>query len=285
MNMSNNTTVVTYEPDNSLKKGYIQLLGEIISEIISNRWLTYQLFRRNFLAMYKQSFLGILWMIILPIINVGVFVVLNNSGIFNIGEVKVPYPIYAISGMAFWQVFAVGLGSSANALTSAGDMVTRINFSKKSLVFAPMGRTMVSFLIQFALVGILMLVYRITPWPGILLVPLVVFSIVLLTLGLGLLVSIMNAIVNDIGNILSLAITFLMYLTPVLYAKPKIGILSQVTQFNPMYHFISAGRDLILSGRINDIQGFLYSVAFSAVLFSIALVIFHLTETRIAERI
>ncbi len=281
----NQQAVVTYEPDNSLKKGYFQIFSEIISEIISNRWLTYQLFRRNFFAMYKQSFLGMLWIIILPIINVGVFAVLNNSGIFNIGDIQVPYPLYAIAGMAFWQIFAVGLGSSANALTSAGDMVTRINFSKKSLVFAPMGRTMVSFLIQLTLVGVLLLFYRILPGPGILLVPLVVFSIVLLTLGLGFLVSIMNAIVNDIGTILSLGIILLMYLTPVLYAKPKIGILSSVTQYNPMYHFVSAGRDLILDGQINEIQGFLFSVIFSAALFVIALVIFHLTETRIAERI
>lgn len=279
------TVIVTYEPDNSLKKGYSQLLAEIFSEIKSNRWLTYQMFRRNFFAMYKQSFIGILWIIILPIINVGVFAVLNNSGIFNIGDIPVPYPVYAIAGMAFWQIFAVGLGSSANALTSAGDMVTRINFSKKSLVFAPMGRTMVSLLVQLTLVGILLLFYRILPGPGILLIPLVVFSIVLLTLGLGFLVSIMNAIVNDIGNILSLAITFLMYLTPILYAKPKIGVLSHVTEYNPMYYFVSAGRDLILDGRINEIQGFLFSILFSVALFVIGLVIFHLTETRIAERI
>lgn len=281
----NQQSVVTYEPDNSLKKGYGQLLGEIVSEIISNRWLTYQLFRRNFFAMYKQSFLGILWIIVLPIINVGVFAVLNNSGIFNIGDINVPYPVYAIAGMAFWQIFAVGLGSSANALTSAGDMITRINFSKKSLVFAPMGRTMVSLLVQLTLVGVLLLFYRILPGQGILLVPLVVLPIVLLTLGLGFLVSLMNAIVNDIGNILGLAITFLMYLTPVLYAKPEIGLLSHATQYNPMYYFVSAGRDLILDGRISEVQGFLFSVLFSAALFVIGLVIFHLTETRIAERI
>lgn len=277
--------VVTYEPDNSLKKGYRSIFTEIIREIKDNRWLTYQLFRRNFFAMYKQSFLGILWIIILPIINVGVFAVLNNSGIFNIGDIQVPYPVYAIAGMAFWQVFAVGLGSSAHALTSAGDMITRINFSKKSLVFAPMGRTMVSFLVQLTLVGVLLLFYRILPGPGILLIPLVVFSIVLLTLGLGFLVAIMNAIVNDIGNILSMGITFLMYLTPVLYAHPKTGILSHATKYNPMYYFVSAGRDLILDGRINEIQGFLFSVLFSVALFVVGLVIFHLTETRIAERI
>ena len=140
----NQQSVVTYEPDNSLKKGYSQIFTEIVSEVISNRWLTYQLFRRSFFSMYKQSFLGILWMVISPITNVAVFAVLNNSGIFNIGKIEVHYPIYAISGMAFWQIFAVGLGTCANALTSAGDMLKKINFSKKSLIFAPMAKTMIS---------------------------------------------------------------------------------------------------------------------------------------------
>ena len=283
--MANNPMVVTYEPDNSLKKGYFQIFEEIFSEIKSNRWLTYQLFRRNFIAMYKQSFIGILWVIILPIINVAVFVALNNSGIFNIGEIDVPYPIYAICGLAFWQIFAIGLSSSAQSLTGAGEMITRINFSKKSLVFAPIGRTIVSFLIQIILVGILFLFYQIWPSLGILLVPIVVFPIILLTLALGFLLSIMNAIVRDTGNMLSLGITFLMYLTPVLYAKPRIGILSIVTRYNPMHHFVSSGRDLIFNGRIGDTKGFLFSVLFSIILFTVALVIFHLTETRIAERV
>ncbi len=277
--------IVTYEPDNFLKKGYFRIFGEIVSEIRSNRWLTYQMFRRNFIAMYKQSFMGILWMVILPIANVGVFAVLNNSGIFNIGDVHIPYPIYAISGLAFWQIFAVGLGSCASSLVLAGEMIERINFSKKSLVFAPMGRTMVSFLIQLLLLGSLFLFYRMTPNVGILALPVVVLPIIFLTLGVGFLTAILNAIVRDFGNVLSLAITFLMYLTPVLYAKPKFGILSHVTKYNPMYYFVLAGRDLMLSGRFSEIQGFLISSLFSILFFIFSLVIFHLTETRITERV
>ena len=283
--MFKNAIVTTYEPDNAIKKGLFCLINEIIVEIKSSRWLTYQLFLRSFFSMYKQSFLGIFWIILLPVVNVAVFAVLNNAGVFNIGEIQMPYPIYAITGITFWQIFAVGLGSSANALVSAGDMVTKINCSKKSLVIAPMGRTLVSLLIQLVLVGVLFLFYGTVPKLSIFLIPIVVVPIIFLTLGLGFLVAIINAIMRDIGNILSLGITFLMYLTPVLYAKPKIGILSHITKYNPMYHFVSTGRDLMFSGYIRDMKGFLFATFFSLVLFISALVIFHLTETRIAERI
>lgn len=277
--------VVTYEPDNSLKKGYFQLYAEIFSEIVSNRWLTYQMFRRNFFAMYKQSFIGILWMVILPVMNVAVFAVLDNAGIFNIGEMKVPYPLYAISGMAFWQIFASGITTCGGALVGAGEMVTRINVSKKALVFAPMGKTVVSFFVQMALVGILLAFFKIMPSAGIFLIPVVLLPILFLTLGLGFILAAMNTIVRDIANIIPIGLTFLMYLTPILYAKPNLGILAHATQYNPMYYFVSAGRDIILHGRIGEMEGFIFSSLFSVVLFLVALVIFHLTETRIAERV
>ena len=277
--------VVTYEPDNSLKKGYSRIFAEIISEIISNRWLTYQIFKRDFFSMYKQSFIGVLWIFIIPIVNVGVFVLLNNSGIFNFGDIKVPYPLFAIGGMAFWQLFATGLIACGNSLTAAGDMITRINFSKKSLVMAPVGRILISFLVQSALVVLLCIFYKFLPSYQVIFIPLVVVPIIFLTLGLGFIVALLNAIVRDAGNLLTIAITFLMYLTPVLYAKPQIGLLAGMTQWNPMYYLVSAGRDLIINGAIQEMKGFVISSIFSLILLVAALIIFHLTETRIAERI
>ena len=53
--------IITYEPDNSLKKGYFSIFSEIFNEIKDNRWLTWQLFKRDFLALYKQSFFGVFW--------------------------------------------------------------------------------------------------------------------------------------------------------------------------------------------------------------------------------
>jgi len=154
-----NKYYVTYEPDNSLKKGYLSIFGEIWREIINNRWLTYQLFKRDFFSVYKQSFIGFFWAFIIPVISVGTFIVLNKSGVFEIGDMQVAYPIYAVLGMAFWQLFSSGMIASSNSLVAAGGMITKINFSKKSLVFASMGKSLISFLIQFILVIILFILF------------------------------------------------------------------------------------------------------------------------------
>ncbi|MCP4149070.1 MAG: hypothetical protein GY757_15080, partial [bacterium] len=136
--------IKTYEPDNVLKQGYFAIFKEIYRELVRNRWLTLQLFKRDLLAVYKQSFIGLLWALIIPLISVSTFVILNRAGIFALGEIKVPYALFAILGLAFWQLFATGLIASANSLVKAGSMIVKINFSKKSLVLASMGQSLIS---------------------------------------------------------------------------------------------------------------------------------------------
>jgi len=277
--------IKTYEPDNSLKKGYLSIFKEIFSEIRKNRWLTYQLFKRDFFAMYKQSFFGVFWALIIPLVSVGTFIILNQSGIFTFGDIEVPYPIYAVLGMAFWQLFSTGLIASSNSLVKAGSMVVKINFSKKSLVIASSGQSIISFLIQFVLVGILFACYKIVPNIAILLTPITLIPIILLMLGLGFILSLLNGVFRDIGNALSMLITFLMFLTPVLYSKPTGGILASITKYNLLYYLVSAPRELILMGKVSEWKGFIVSSIISIIIFIICLIIFHLTETRVAERI
>lgn len=280
-----NESIVTYRPDNSLKRGYLLIFSEIFSELKRNRWLTYQLFKRDFLTIYKQSFLGVFWAVIIPVISVGTFILLNRSGVFSVGELKVPYSVYAILGLAFWQLFSVGLIASSNCLVKAGSMIARINFSKKSLVIASTGQSIIPFLIQLTFVFILFISYKIRPNLNILLAPLLAMPIILLTLGLGFIFSLVNGIMRDVGNAISTLITFLMFLTPVLYVKPAGGALGSITKYNPLYYLVSFPRDLILTGTIYEWKGFLIAVVASVVIFAICLVAFHLTETRVAERI
>lgn len=278
-------TVTTYEPDNSLRKGYLSVFGEIVTELRENRWLMYQLFRRDFLALYKQSLLGALWAFIVPLAGMALFLLLNRSGIFLVGEIEAPYPLYAVLGLSFWQLFATGIVAGSNSLVKAGSMILQINFSRKSLVLASSGQAAVSFLIQFALVLALFALYGIAPGIGILAVPLAVIPIMLLTLGMGFISALLNALVRDTGTVLSMLVTFLMFLTPVLYTKPKDGLLLRITEYNPLYYLVSGARDLVLTGALAEQEGYFLSALFSVGVFLAGLVVFHLTETRITERI
>jgi lipopolysaccharide transport system permease protein len=294
--MSNEITVL--RPDNALRKGYASLVSDIVHELVATRWLTFQLFKRDLFAFYKQSIIGVFWVVLLPIITVGTFILLRGSGIVATGEIQVPYPIYAVLGVAFWQLFAQGLVSGANSLVMGGEMITRINFSKKALVIASTGRTVVSFAVLVVLVVILVIAYRFmgyayAPPLGILLVPFAIIPLYLLTLGLSFYLALLNAVMRDVGTVISMLIPFLMLLTPVLYERPVVGpdtnamtrLLDLITEYNPVYYLVVGPRDLVLTGSMTELNAFLVTSAASVVLFVFTLIGFHVTETRIAERI
>lgn len=277
--------VMTYEPDNSTRRGYLSLFAEIIQDITSNRWLTYQLFRRDFLAAYKQTLVGAVWSVIIPAISVGMFALLNHAGILVVGKTDAPYPIYAMLGVVYWQVFSTSILASSNALVNAGSMIVKINCSKKSLVFASIGQSILSFVVQLILVIALFAAYRIMPHPSAILAPLFILPIVVLVLAFGFVLSLLNGIIRDVGNVLSMLLGFLMLLTPVFYVKPLTGVLAHISRINPLYYFVSVPRDLILAGTTIEWPGYIASVCVSAIALAISLLIFHLTETRVAERI
>ncbi len=279
------TETVTYEPDNSLKKGYLLMFKEIIQEIRHNKWLIYQLFKRDFFATYKQSVFGVLWVFIMPIVSVATFVVLNMSGLFLVGSIDVPYPLYAMFGLAFWQLFSTGVVTGSSSIVKAGAMIVKINFSKKALVISSMGQIIVGFVIQMVLVLILFAIYNIMPNVAILLIPVLIIPLVLFTLGLSFILSILNGVLRDFANLLPILMTFLLFLTPVMYTATATGILAQITRYNPLYYLTAIPRDLALTGVTTEWLGFFASTFLSVVVFVTCLVAFHLTETRLAERI
>ncbi len=278
--------VKVYIPDKSIRQGYLSLCREMWRELIESRWLILQLFKRNFAATYRQSILGIFWALIVPLASVATFMLLSRGGIFEVGDIPVPYPLYAVAGIAFWQIFSLGLTLSANSLISAGSMVTRLSFAKESLIISAVAQGLVPWLLQVSVVLVLLLFrYHSAPPLTILLLPLATIPLILLTLGLGLILSLVNAVVRDAANGISILVTFLMFATPILYAKPATGLMAAVTRYNPLYYLVSTPRDLLLLGTIKDLPAFLYSTAFSIVVFGLCWMAFHLTETKVTERI
>lgn len=277
--------ITIYEPDNFLKKGYLSIFKQIMEELRDNWWLTYQLFKRDFLSSYKQSFLGIIWAILFPLTSIAVFIALNRSGVLRIGDIGVPYSIYALIGIAFWQFFSNGLVACSNSLVNAGPMILKINFSKKSLIIASLGKAIIPLAVQIVMVFILFIGYGKKPNAMGLLFPVLIIPLILFTLGLGFFTSILNGIIRDIGNMISILMMVLLFFTPVLYAKPRTGILATLTNYNPLYYLVSVPRDFILQGSSQDFHGYFLFSFLSILLFIIGLSIFHLTEKRITERI
>jgi lipopolysaccharide transport system permease protein len=271
-----------YEPNKYLKLG-IKIWPQMVKELIDSRELIVRLFIRDFSVKYRQSVLGNFWVIVMPFIAIGTFLYLNKAGIFKIEETSLPYPLFAFIGLSVWQIFSTGLNSGCNSLVSAGDMISRINFPREVLVISSMAQTIFEFLLKSIFMIIFLFIMHYVPHPTALFFPLSIIPLLLLTLGLSFLLSLLNGLLRDTAQMVSLLLTFLMFLTPVLY--PISQQHSWLLQFNPLTPLITAPRDLIAYGYITHPLSYAIASIVSLLICLISWRIFHLVETKIPERI
>lgn len=271
----------TYEPNKYLKLG-VKIWVEMFQELMECRELIWRLFVRNLTAKYKQAAFGYVWVLITPFIAIGTFMFLNRAGILNIGDTDMPYPLFALIGLSVWQLFSTGLTNGCNSLVSAGDMISKINFPREVLVFSSMAQALFEFMVKYILILIGFIVFQWMPSWGIIFFPLAVFPLFILTLGLSLILSLINGVVRDTVNVVTLLTTFLMFLTPVLY--PISVEKSIFFLLNPLAPLIDAPRNLIIYGYIQEPRSFISASGLSVLIFFMAWRLFHLVETKIPER-
>lgn len=283
-NKTNQERIKIYEPNGKARLG-ISIWKEMLLELADSRDLIIRFFIRDISARYRQSVFGIIWTFIMPFFTVGTFVYLNYSGVFNLGEISIPYPAYAILGLTIWQLFATGITGCTISLSGAGNLITKINFAKESLVFSSLAQTIFDFSIRIFLIAGVFAVYHITPSWTIIFLPFVLLPLLLLTVGLGFILSILNGMFRDTSQIVLLATTLLLFITPVLYPSPAIEPIATLNRINPVGILVIAARDLVIGGTLTQPNEFIYSTIFSIIIFLISWRAFHIAEPRMAERV
>ena len=276
--------IKVYEPNRNAKLGFA-IWNEMFSELIQSRELIMRFAIRDIIANYKQSILGVLWIFILPLFTVATFVYLNYSGVFNIGETNIPYPAYALLGVTIWQIFGTGITTCTTSLTLSGNLITKINFAKESMIFSSLARTIFDFLIRVILLAGVFAIYKIVPSWTIIFLPLAIVPILLLTLGLGFIVAVLNGVFRDTAHIVSIATTFLMFVTPVLYPPPAMEPVATLNKINPIGILVIGARDIMISGSLTQPNEFVFASIFSIFFFLFSWRAFHMMEPRIAERV
>lgn len=277
--------VKTYSTKSIYKKGLPSIFSGMFNELKDNRDLLWQLFKRDFKARYKQSLLGWLWVIISPLTAVGTFFVLNKSGVVRVGNIEAPYVLYGLIGITFWEVFSTGLSSVTASITSAGNLIQKTRFPNEVLLFSALGQVMPSFFMRTVMIVILSAYYHFPPSPYTLLFPILLVPISLLTLGIGFITSLFNVVIRDVANLISSAMSLLLFLTPIMYALPRSGLLGKVSTYNPLFYLITVPRDFFIYGRTEFLAEYLFVTISTLGVFLGGWIIFHISQHKLIERL
>ncbi len=199
-----------YTPD-AMRKAGIRIWGTMTRELWSARELIWRLVYRDISARYRQSVLGYIWAILPPLVTVAIFTFLTSNRVLPIGEMPLPYPVFALWSIGVWQLFSQSLAACTNSLTNAGSLVTKINFPKETLVISAVGQPLIDFLIRLLPTIIVFFWYEIIPSLAALWIPILLIPVILMAIGLGFFFAIANLAIRDIGNAVGMALTFGMF--------------------------------------------------------------------------
>lgn len=171
---------------------------------------------RDIKVRYKQTVLGILWVVIQPVFMM-FFFTLIFSRFAGMPSDGVPYPIFAYAGLLPWTFFSNALNSSSNSLVNNSSLITKVYFPRMIIPIASVGAVLVDFLIAFGLLILLMFYYGIGFSWNILMLPLLAFLTALSAIGVGMWLAALNVKYRDIRYALSFIIQIWMFATPIIY--------------------------------------------------------------------
>lgn len=188
-----------------------------LRELVHYRELIYFLTWRDVKVRYKQTAIGVAWVVLQPLLLMLVFSLFFGKFAGFEKSISVPYPLFALAGLLPWQLFARVLTESSNSLVTNQRMVSKVYFPRIIVPLASCLAAVFDFLIGFVLLLVVMVLYQVTPgWP-LLLFPLFLLLMLVTALGIGFWLAALNTEFRDVMYAVPFLTQLWMFITPVVY--------------------------------------------------------------------
>lgn len=253
-------------------------LRSLVMRIADTAFLLYEWTRRDFRIRYTQTLLGSLWSLVQPIALTATFVFLFRR-VARI-DVGAPYASFVFPGMLLWTLFATGVNQATTSMLVSMHIASKANYPR---VVAPLSMTLlpvVDFAVGLLLLPILYLLqqpdWRFAPLPfagGLL-------GMLLLSSGIGVLLSALTVFVRDVRNVVPLTIQLGLLVTPVAYPGSR---LPEWLAMNPVATFVEGFRSAFLDLPAPSLARWAAAYAFAIALFVAAMAYFHRVESRFPD--
>jgi ABC-2 type transport system permease protein len=185
------------------------------------RELLVSLVRKELKIKYKNSALGFIWSLLNPALYLVVFYIVFQIFL----KAGLPYfPIFLLAGLLPWNLFGTALGAGTVSISSNASLVTKVWFPREILPLAAIGAGLVHFMLQTMVLLAALLVFRYEPAYGYLpLIPLALFTLVLLVVALSIGLAAINVYARDTQHLLELALLAWFWMTPIVYPYRQVA--------------------------------------------------------------
>jgi len=249
---------------------------------------------RDLSVRYKQTALGVVWAVVQPLLTTVIFTVIfgriakiPTSG--NAVEAShVPYPVFVLIGLICWQFYSGTITKTSESMVLNAQMIQKVYFPRLIIPGSMIISGVVDMTIVSVILGIMMACYGFTPHlVGVAVIPLLVISLILTTVGQGLMCSAVNVRYRDVRYALPFVVQTMMYVTPVIY---PVGMLdghpwlkTLMIWLNPISGTITNARTGLVGDGNIDWPMLFISLGMGAVYFILGLLYFRRTERHFAD--
>ena len=254
---------------------------------ITHLWEAREVFtsfgRRDITLRYRQTALGVIWVVLQPLLAAGVFTLVFGK-IARLPSGGVPYFVFSFAGMVAWNMISGIIIRAAPALVTYQALVSRVFFPRIMVPLSTICSALVDFAVASCMLIVLLVVYRVNPgWP-IALTPIWVISALLFSGGIGTVCSALMVRFRDIQYIVPVAVQLLLFATPIAYS---VGAVPQKYRFlfdiNPVAWIVQDFHWSLLGSSRPPTWQIAGSVGVGIVIFFVGAVIFEQMERGFAD--
>jgi lipopolysaccharide transport system permease protein len=183
--------------------------------LINYRELIWALAWKNIVLRYKQAYLGIAWAILRPLMLMLIFMLIR--AFVGIESGNIPYPILTFAALMPWMLFQDATSEGVSSIVQNSNLIRKIYFPREIFPLTAVLTKLIEFAITVFILVALMLYYRIQPTVFILWAPALVLYVVLVALSICFVGAALNVYFRDVSTVLPVALSLLMYASPVMY--------------------------------------------------------------------
>jgi lipopolysaccharide transport system permease protein len=256
-----------------------------LADLWAYRELLYFFIWRDVKVRYKQTVIGVAWVVIQPLLTMGVFTLFFGR-LAKLPSDGLPYPVFYFSALVPWAYFATALQNCTNVVVDNQRVITKVYFPRLILPISPVLSGLVDFSIGFTVMLIVVFSYGIRPGLNVVWLPAFLFLALLTALGVGLWTAALNALYRDVRYVVPFLMQFWMFASPVVYPSSLIPHRFRwLYGLNPMTGVIDGFR-WALTGHAQPPGGQLAASVFAVLgILAGGLLFFHQMEGAIADRV
>jgi lipopolysaccharide transport system permease protein len=237
-------------------------LNQQIGELWRARHFIRSSIRNEFVTRVVRSRLGILWVILYPLAQVAIYAFVLSV----VMAAKLPgvdsayaYPLYLTAGILAWSLFAEVVSRSLNLYIENGNILKKLVFPRLALPAIMAGSALLNNALLLVSVLVIFAVLGHAPGLVILWLPVLIALLLLLALGLGLALGLLNVFLRDIGQLVTIALQFGFWLTPIVYSVDLVSErYRHLLYLNPLTGIIQGYQQILVYRQAPDLALLVY---------------------------